>query len=157
MTRPRHTGSLRLRRNVWWARYYHNGTLVEVSTKETDKAKAAKVLRTKLRTADTPQFIPPAAEKLRFEDLCDLLRRDYARKGNRSRLGPRLTPLSTRFAGELVLAITTPVIDAYADDRIAQGAKPATVNRELAALRRSFRLAVRDGRLPTMPAFTIWL
>jgi len=39
----------------------------------------------------------------------------------------------------------------YADHRIAEKAATATVNRELAALRRAYRLAVRQGILVTAP------
>ena len=38
-------------------------------------------------------------------------------------------------------------ITAYIDARIEKGAKPATINRELSALRRSLKLAVEDGLL----------
>lgn len=48
--------------------------------------------------------------------------------------------------------ITTADIDAYkVHRRLTQKAEPATVNRELAILRRAFRLAVRSGALATMP------
>ncbi len=152
--RPRHTGSLRLRRNVWWARYYHNGKLVEVSTHQTDKEKARKVLRDKLRTAGTPQFVAPAAERVTFEDLCELIRRDYVEKGNRSRLGYKLAHLADTFAGVAAMNITTQTVKDYVAGRQAAGASRATVNRELAALRRMFRLAVGDGLMPSMPKIT---
>jgi site-specific recombinase XerD len=151
MTRTRHSGSLRLRRRVWWARYYHQGELIERSTKQTDESKARRVLRDFLRTADTPAFIPPTADQVRFETLCALLRRDYRRKGNRSRIEYKLAHLAEAFAGTPALKITTEAVETYADARLAAGAARATVNRELAALRRMFRLAVRQGLVPTMP------
>jgi integrase len=80
---------------------------------------------------------------------------DYVRKGNRSRLEYKLTRLAEVFAGDAALTITTDRIDWYADQRVAGGAKPATVNRELAALRRAFRIAVRKQLLPTMPVVTL--
>jgi integrase len=152
--RPRHTGSLRLRRNVWWARYYHNGKLVEVSTKETDEAKARKVLRDKLRTAGTPHFVAPTAERVTFEDLCNLKRDDHLEKGNRSRIEYKLDRLAETFASTPALAITTKAVKEYAKARRAAGASRATVNRELAELRRMFRLAVGEGLVPFMPRIT---
>jgi hypothetical protein len=151
MNRPRHTGSLRKRRNVWWARYYHNGTLIEVSTKETDEAKARKVLRDRLRTAGTPAFVPPATGRLPFNVLCDLLRKDYRRKRNRSRIEFRLAHLAATFGDQAALSITTQAVEDYAEQRELAGAARATVNRELAALRRMFRLALWKGLLPSMP------
>jgi len=100
-------------------------------------------------------FVSPQAQRLRFEDLCDLLRADYVRKGNRSGVEYKLARLAEVFAGDAALTITTDRIDRYADQRVAAGARPATVNRELAALRRAFRIAVRKQLLPTMPVVTL--
>jgi integrase len=85
----------------------------------------------------------------------DLLRADHARKGNRSRPEYKLCRLAEVFAGDAALTITTDRIDRYADQRVAADAKPTTVNRELAALRRAFRIAVRKQLLPTMPVVTL--
>jgi integrase len=83
------------------------------------------------------------------------VRADYVRKGNRSRLEYKLARLAEVFAGDAALTITTARIDRHADARVAAGAAPATVNRELAALRRAFRIAVRKQLLPTMPVVTL--
>ena len=40
----------------------------------------------------------------------------------------------------------------YTASRLAEGAAPATINKELAALGRMLRLAFKDGRLPARPA-----
>ena len=42
-------------------------------------------------------------------------------------------------------------INAYKSDRLAAGAAPATVNRELAALKRAYTLAVRDEKILHRP------
>jgi integrase len=157
--RERGAGSLRLRGTTWWVRYHHAGRLIEESTGTGDEQKANTILRAKLKKADTPQFIDPSTRRLTFEDLCELLRRDYARRGNRTsyRLGTAETPrgplihLGQHFGGWQALAITTNEVDKYADARIAAGAQPATVNRELAALRRMFSLARQKGMLATAP------
>lgn len=47
-------------------------------------------------------------------------------------------------------------IAAYTDARIQEGAKPATINRELSALRRSLKLALEDGLIGgPMPAIKL--
>jgi integrase len=163
MSRERGTGSLRLRGGIWWARYHHGGKLVEESTGERDERKARTVLRQKVKRADTPLFIDPSARKLSFDDLIALVRADAARKGNRTarRLGTATEPgapvahLAATFGGWPALAITSDAVDRYGDGRLAAGAKPATLNRELSVLLRGFRLAVRKGMLPTMPAVTL--
>jgi integrase len=161
--RQRGMGSLRLRGKMWWCRYYHAGKLVEESTGTADARKARRILRKKVKRADTPLFVEPAARRLTFEDLAKLVRTDAMRRGNRTavRLGTAEKPgkvfvhLAGHFAGWPALAIGSEDVDQYADQRLAAGAKPATINRELSALRRGFRLAVRKGLLPTMPAITL--
>ena len=161
MKREHGTGSLRVRGGVYWLRYRHGGKRVEESSGVSDdgtqeaRAKALKALRAKCKVADTPAFVPPAAAKVTFEDLCALLKADYARKGRRSarRLdgehGP-LGHLAEAFAGRRALSITAVDVDRYTDGRLAAGAQPATVNRELAALRRMFKLALKKAMLPTV-------
>jgi integrase len=139
----------------WWIAYYHNGDEIRESAKTSSERKAQAFLRERLRTADTPAFVTPQAQRLRFEDLMDVLRADHTRKGNRSRLAYKIARLGEAFAGDMALTITTARIDRYADGRVAAGAAPATVNRELAALRRAFRIAVRKQLLPTMPVVTL--
>jgi integrase len=155
MSRPRHTGSLHRRRNVWWARYYHDGKRIQESTKQTDRAKAEKFLRARLRDADTARFVPPEIRRTTFEDLVSRLRIEHARKGNRSRLSAALTHLSATFHGVPVSRIDADAVDAYVDARLADGGAVATVNRELAALRRAFRLAIAKGGLLSMPKITL--
>ncbi|MGE0363243.1 MAG: tyrosine-type recombinase/integrase [Vicinamibacterales bacterium] len=47
--------------------------------------------------------------------------------------------------------ISTADIEGYKAHRLGQKAKPATVNRELAVVRRAFRLALRGGELAAIP------
>jgi hypothetical protein len=153
MTRPRGSGSLRLRTGLWFMRYYHHGRRVEESTgfRATERAQAATMLRKKLKAADTDHFIDPTTRRLTFEDIAEGLRRDYARRGNRSRVAYKLAHLAETFGGWAALAITSEEVERYTDARLAAGAAVGTVNRELAALRRAFRLAVQQQILPRMP------
>jgi integrase len=150
-------GSLRLRGKTWWCRYYHTGKLIEESTGTNDERKARGILRAKVKAADTPQYVAPHARRMTFDELAELVRMDYRRKHNKSarKLDEQLAHLSEHFGGWQALAITSDHIDRYADDRIAQGAQPSTLNRELSALRRAFRLAVQKGMLPSAPHVTL--
>jgi len=53
------------------------------------------------------------------------------------------------------LDVTADGLVAYAQRRREAGAASATVKNELTALRRTFNLAVRAGRLPQRPAFPV--
>ena len=156
--RDRGTGSLRLRGGIYQVRYWHNGQKIEESTHTADLGKAKRFLRNRLRTAGTPAFIGPQAERVTFADLKAGILHDYTvKKKNRStkRLERALTHLQGTFGLDKALAITSKRIDEYTDARLQEGAQPATINRELAALRRMFRLAVNKGMLPSVSAITL--
>jgi site-specific recombinase XerD len=101
--------------------------------------------------------------RLTAEDLIDLARCDAQRKGNRTafRYGTAEQPrqgvknLLETFGGTPALNITADDVDRYGDRRIADGAKPATVNRELAMLRHGFQLTVRKNLIPSAPAISM--
>src|SRR5262249_57963300 len=63
--------------------------------------------------------------------------------------------LAEVFGTDRALDITVPRIAAYGEQRLADGMQPASVNRELAALRRMFKLAVMRGLLPTAPVVVL--
>jgi len=63
-------------------------------------------------------------------------------------------PDSAFFAGRPAASVTGVDVAKYADLRLRESVAPATVNRELAALRRAYRLALRQGVIATMLAIT---
>src|SRR5439155_15227012 len=106
--RDRGSGSLRLRGGIYQARYFHNGHKVEESTKTSDLGKAKRFLRNRLRTAGTPSFVGPQAERVTFADLKAGILHDYTvRKQNRStkRLKQALVHLEGTFGLDRALAI----------------------------------------------------
>jgi integrase len=102
----------------------------------------ASELRTKLERAG-PRAL--RTEHTTFEDLADLILQDYRRNERKStgKLITGLQRLRTAFGGWQALNISSGDIADYIDRRKQQGAANGTVNRELAALKRSFHLAVR--------------
>src|SRR2546429_582826 len=89
-----------------------------------------------------------AAERLSAEHLAANGKRSLALLGKRIR--KHLKPI---FAGRRLSSITTGDLREYAAHRQEQGAANATINRELAILRRAFVLAMHDGQLFTRPHF----
>jgi integrase len=128
----------------------HNGKLVEgeslkpdpVTGKPRTKKQAEEKLRELLRTAGTPDHVGPDVQRITFADLCAGIRADYARKKNRStvRLEQTLLHLTAAFGTRRALQITDPAVLTYITQRQAAGAEDATINRELASLRRMFKL-----------------
>lgn len=141
---------------VYWIAYYHRGIEHRESTKATGKkgeTKAGKLLKKRLGEIGSGHFIGPQEEKVTFEQMATDLVNDYKVNGKRSAktLGCVLRHLRTGFAVTRAVDITTDRIRAYALQRQEDGAKNASVNRELAALKRMFTLAVQAGRLSSRP------
>jgi integrase len=157
--RPRGAGSLFQRGGVWWIAYYHRGQLIRESAKTNKESTAARLLRARLSTADRSDFVDPrAAERVMFSDLATAFINDY--RLNRRRSLPdalrHVEKLRGTFGADRALDITADRIAAYADGRRTQDhAAAATVNRELAALRRMFVLAVKQQRLASRPPITL--
>jgi integrase len=153
-------GELRRRGKVWWIRYYRAGKRYEESSGSTKKGTAIDLL--KVREGDGAKGLPvtPKIGRLRYEEAATDLLNDYKTRGRRSydhlkrRLDLALTPW---FAGRRMASITKADVTAYVAHRQTQGAANATINRELAALKRMFVLAVQGGKQLTRPHIAMLL
>jgi integrase len=92
-----------------------------------------------------------------LSELLDAVEGDYQVNGRRSldTLKGRLKPVRAAFGLDRALDVSEDRIERYKAARLGDKMAPATVNRELAALKRAFRLAIRQKRLTTMPAITL--
>ncbi len=139
---------------TWWIKYYQGGRAVRESTGTTKETVARRVLRT--REGDVERGIPvnPRMGRVTFEEAATDLLNDYSTNGKKSlehvrrRIAIGLKPT---FRGKRLISITTAEIRAYVADRQHAGAANATINRELAALKRMFTLAVQAGKLHAKP------
>jgi integrase len=146
-------GRIYQRGTIWWVQYAHRGTCVRESSKSTDRRVAQRLLQERRRTAGTAQFIAPKMEQLSFSVLTDIYLADQRANRRRSldHAERYVRNLLAAFGGDRALDVTGDRIEAYRDQRRADGLAPASVNRELAALRRMFKLGVRKGKLPAAP------
>lgn len=146
-------GRIYQRGAVWWVEYWHRGTRVRESSQSTERRVAQRLLQTRRRTAGTAQFIAPKTEQLPFTELTVLYLKDQRDNRRRSldHAERYVRNLLAAFGEDRALDVTGDRIEAYRDQRRAAGLAPASVNRELAALRRMFKLAVRKGKLPAVP------
>src|SRR5262245_8188163 len=130
-----------LRGRIWWVEYGHRGTMHRESTRlpgAKGERAADRLLKDRQRQMGRGTFVGPSEERVKLAELLDALKLDYTNNGRRSlwSLEYRLAALRTAFAGERALDVTEDRIERYKAARLAEGYKPASVNRELAALRR---------------------
>jgi len=158
-------GRIYQRGAIWWVEYWHRGDQVRESSKGfvcregkppsdgTDRRAAEKLLQARRRTAGTSHFIGPDAERVDFKVFAELYLTDYRINGRRSvgEAERAVRHLRGTFGLDRAVDITAARIGAYTAARLAEGHKPATINRELAALRRMFTLAMRAEMLPHRP------
>jgi integrase len=143
-------GELRKAR-LYWIAYRVGDQRRREPAKTANRQAAETLLRTRLSALDRGEV--PATGTAKWEDLAALIRADYLAHGRRStaRLELSLRHLGEAFAGQRAASITAERVSAYAARRLEDGAARATVNRELAALRRALRLGHRSGRLAVVP------
>jgi len=82
-----------------------------------------------------------------------MIRADYRvnRRDTAKRVEHSITHLQRAFGGRRAVDISPANIARYVDSRLAEGAAPATVNRELSALKRMFRLGLAQERIGRVP------
>jgi integrase len=146
MKRPRGTGSIFNMPNsaVLWIKYHRNGKPIRESTHTTKMKEAEKFLRARLGAISTGTYAGLKVEKVQVSELAEDLIREYRINGRKS-----ITDLEARwklhlqpFFGFLrAIEVTSHLVARYIDSRQKENAGNATINRELAALKRMFSLA----------------
>ncbi|MGE3843379.1 MAG: tyrosine-type recombinase/integrase [Vicinamibacterales bacterium] len=144
-------GRIYLRGTTYFIAYSHGGHEFRESTRSDDLEVAKARLAARLAACGSPVSGP----RVPFEDLCQLYLEEYDLRQFRTpdTAGGRVKNLRAYFSHMSATAITTADIRQYQLARRRQNAAAATVNRETAALRRMFRLAIAAGRLTAAPLF----
>lgn len=135
---------------VWWIRFRQHGKTVWQSTETRDERKARAFLREREGKVALNIPVSPTGDRLTLEEAAQMIRADYTANGHKSSddLEYRLAHLFAHFAREQRLGrITTGAVEKYKAERLKEGAAPATINRELAALKRMSTLARRQHGL----------
>ena len=137
-------GSLYRRGRIWWVKYYQNGKPLRESSKSAYISDAKQLLRKREGEISIGSFLGPNPDRVRFEELAEDFLNEYRSNNRKSlkwakrRIEQHLAPF---FRGIRALDITSVQIRAYTVKRQDQGASNASINRELAALKRMFNLA----------------
>jgi integrase len=141
------------KKRIWWIKFYRSGKPFYESSRSTKKRVAQDLLKTREGQVTDGRFTGLRADRVRFEEMADDLLNDQQVNGNRSAAWTkrRVDDLKSFFGGRRAVEITTVDVRRYVKERQDQSAAPATINRELAALKRMFNLAVQAGKLYHKP------
>ena len=133
---------------TWWIQYSVRGKRFRESSGSGNRADAMKLLKQRIGEAAQGRVIAPQAEKTTFKDLEQMLLDDYQANGRRSlkRIRIALGHLRTVFGDDLAFDITSDRVSKYVAYRKDEKAAAATINRELSALARAFRLPEKPAR-----------
>lgn len=153
-------GSIYLRGKTYWIRYYFKGKDRCESSRSTNRKDAEMFLAKRLGeigadAAGVKRWVGPSAGKVPVTALLDDLELDYEVTGKRSLRAARsrMVPLRASFDREVVMNVDTARLRRYIQERQRAGMLPATIQLELAFLRRAFTLAHTEGRITEVPRF----
>lgn len=146
-------GRIYKRGNVWWVYYHYRGKAYRESSHSQSESIASALLKKRLGEIGRGKLIGPSAERMTFEDLAEDLLNDYTINAKRSLRSVKLSirHLQEFFAFTRAVDITTEKVRKYISARQDEGAANASINRELSALKRAFKLAVNSGTLTAVP------
>lgn len=135
-------GILYQRGSIWWLKYYRHGKPFYESSKSEKKMVAKKLLER--REGDIAQGKLPGVmfEKVKYDELAEDFLTEYRINQRKSinRAEVSVEHLKGFFEGHRVTEISTDKVNKYIEHRLGEGAANATINRELAALKRMLRL-----------------
>ena len=129
-----------------WIKYSKHGRVYSESSGSPLKVVAEQLLRRREGEIAHGKLPGVCFERVKFDELVGDYLTDYRinKKKSVEKAERCVRYLRDAFGGMKVPEITTPVIKKYIEKRLDEGKSNATVNRELAALKRIFNLAARS-------------
>lgn len=134
------------RGKTWWIKFYRNGQAIRESSHSTDEAAARRLLKIRLGQVANNEYRGPVASQAQISSLLNLVISDYQISKKRSikdlkfrvekNIRPKLGAIRAGVFG-------SSHADRYIQARREEKATDATINRELAIVRRAFSLGMR--------------
>lgn len=143
--RPRGSGSIYQNGSaVWWVKFYVRGIARRESSHSTDRKVAENLLKRRLAEVETKTYIPRTNVKV--DELISDLFAEYRQQRRKSiktaewRWKKHLEPFFRKLPAD---DLNTDLAQRYCAKREAEEASGASINRELAVLKRAFHLAMK--------------
>ena len=134
------------RGRTWWIRFTFKGKQIRKSTETEDKKLAERIYHKVLgEVAEGKWFEKLPGEERTFRELMEKYLVEYASKkvSEKSFRGYAKKPIS--YLGDYLLSEVTPkIINEYKTRRRNDGIGPASINRELATMKKAFNLAIKE-------------
>jgi integrase len=146
-------GSIYRRGARWAVEFWKDGVQHRESARTTSEQEAIAHLRKRVEEFAQGQYVGTRSEHATVADLLTLVSADYAAAGNRSgrTLKYRVGALAAELGHLRVTNLSSSAVEAYKASRLSAGKAKATINRELACLKRAYRLA-ESSRPPLIRA-----
>jgi Phage integrase SAM-like domain len=131
---------------VWWMNFMYQGRQVRRSTGTADRRLAEKIIgKVHVQIVEGRYFDIQEEPTRTFNEFIDRYLREHASKKSQPRhYHGYCNSLKAFFGGRPLAEITPKLIVEYKNRRYAAGLKPASINRELANLKKAFNLAMRE-------------
>jgi len=138
---------------LWWIDYSKNGERYRESSGSPKRSDAVALLKQRLSEIHQGRRVGPAVNNTTVNDLLEMVQSDYLNNARRMDLRGPVKWLQDFWGNDFAVQATSDRLAKYVSSRLRAGAAPATINRELATLRRGFNLAARAGRVGAVPFF----
>ena len=142
-----------MRGKTYWIKFYRNGRPYRESVRSDKEPDARKLLKKRLGEIALGRFIGPEAERVTIRQLAKDYENDYRVNGKKSLdKAERVLKHVLAFFGDYkAYHVGTDLVNKYISARLEQGAANATINRELAALKRMFNLGIQAEQIYRKP------
>ena len=126
-----------------WVKYHFAGKVFRESSRSADPAKAARFLRQRMAQIERGESGGPQIEKVRIEHLAEDFLRDYRINRHKSLADVEARwrlHLQLFFGSVKAIQLGSSLLAQYIDQRQQEHTSNATINREMACLKRMYRL-----------------
>jgi integrase len=151
--RKRGDGGVYLRGRIWWVTYSNNGEKVCESSGSDKEAEARKLLKKRMGEIVSGHFIGPDAERVTVGELAEDVVTDYRvnEQDSLDKAERSAKRIKEFFGNARAHSITGDLVRRFIAQRQDEGAANATINRELAFLKRAFNLGIQAEKIVRKP------